>query len=48
MELNIKSLAISVSFCIAASGVPGSAVAQKKGEFATKDEAVSMVKKGVA
>jgi cytochrome c len=43
-----KLLAASTAFCIAALGASGSALAQKKGEFATKDEAVAMVKKGVA
>src|SRR5512132_308858 len=48
MKLNPKLLAASTAFCIAAIGAGGNALAQKKGEFATKDEAVAMVKKGVA
>lgn len=48
MEFNPKLLAVATAFCIAAIGASGSALAQKKGEFATKDEAVAMVKKGVA
>ena len=48
MKFNPKLLAASTLFCIAAFGVGGNALAQKKGEFATKDEAVAMVKKGVA
>jgi cytochrome c len=48
MKLNPKSLAASTVFCIAALGACNGALAQKKGEHATKDEAVSMVKKGVA
>ena len=48
MEINPKLLAAASVFCIAALGVSGHALAQKKGEFATKDEAVAMVKKGVA
>jgi cytochrome c len=49
MKLNPKLLAASTAFCIAALGAGGSALAQKKkAEFATKDEAVAMVKKGVA
>jgi len=48
MKFNPKLLAASTVFCIAAIGVGGNALAQKKGEFATKDEAVAMVKKGVA
>ena len=47
MKLNPKLLAASAAFCIAASGAASNALAQKKGEFATKDEAVAMVKKGV-
>src|SRR5258706_7517303 len=48
MMFKPKLVAVSTVFCIAASGVWGNALAQKKGEFATKDEAVAMVKKGVA
>ena len=48
MTLNPKLLAVSTAFCIAALGAGSNALAQKKGEFATKDEAVAMVKKGVA
>ena len=48
MKFNPKLLAASTAFCIAALGAWGNALAQKKGEFATKDEAVAMVKKGVA
>ena len=48
MKFNPKLLAASTVFCIATIGVWGNALAQKKGEFATKDEAVAMVKKGVA
>ena len=48
MKFSPKLVAASIIFCIAALGASGSALAQKKGEFATKDEAVAMVKKGVA
>jgi len=48
MKFNSKLMAVSTAFFIAAIGAGGSALAQKKGEFATKDEAVAMVKKGVA
>ena len=48
MKFNSKSLAASTAFCIAALGAGGNTLAQKKAEFATKDEAVAMVKKGVA
>jgi cytochrome c len=48
MKFNPKLLATSTAFCIAALGASGNALAQKKGEFATKDEAIAMVKKGVA
>ena len=48
MTLNPKLLAVSTAFCIATLGAGSNALAQKKGEFATKDEAVAMVKKGVA
>ena len=48
MESKSKLLAAAGAFCIAALVDSGHALAQKKGEFATKDEAVAMVKKGVA
>ena len=48
MKFSPKLVAASTAFCIAAFGASGNALAQKKGEFATKDEAVAMVKKGVA
>ena len=48
MKFNPKLLAAATAFCFAALGASGNALAQKKGEFATKDEAVAMVKKGVA
>jgi cytochrome c len=48
MKFNPQLLAASIAVSIAAIGAGGNAVAQKKGEFATKDEAVAMVKKGVA
>jgi len=54
MKFNMKLMAASTAFCMAALGAGGSALAQKKAEpqkkseFATKDEAVAMVKKGVA
>ena len=48
MKFNPKFLAFSTAFCIAALGAGGNALAQKKGEFATKEEATAMVKKGVA
>jgi len=48
MNFNLKLLAASIAVCVAALGAAGGALAQKKGEFATKDEAVAMVKKGVA
>jgi cytochrome c len=52
MKSNLKFLAASAALFIAVSGIGGNAVAQqkaqKKGEFATKDEAQAMVKKGVA
>jgi cytochrome c len=51
MKFNLKFLAASTALFIAASG-GGNALAQqkaqKKGEFATKEEAQAMVKKGVA
>ena len=48
MKFNSKLIAVSTAFFVAAIGAAGSALAQKKGEFATKDEAQAMVKKGVA
>jgi len=48
MKFDSKLMAVSTAFCIAAIGAAGSAIAQKKGEFATRDEAQAMVKKGVA
>ena len=48
MRIDPKLLAVSAVFCVTALGAAGNALAQKKGEFATKDEAVAMVKKGVA
>ena len=48
MKFNPKLLAASTAFCFAAIGVGGNALAQKKGERATKEEAQAMVKKGVA
>ncbi len=48
MKFNPKLLAASTAFCIAAIGAGGNALAQKKGERATKEEAQAMVKKGVA
>ena len=48
MRIEAKLLAVSAVFCVAALASPGNALAQKKAEFATKDEAVAMVKKGVA
>jgi len=48
MKFDPKFMAVSTAICIAALGAWGNALAQKKGEFATKDEAVAMVKKGVA
>jgi signal transduction histidine kinase len=48
MKLDPKLLVVCTAFCATALGASGSALAQKKGEFATKDEAVAMVKKGVA
>ena len=51
MKFNLKFLAASTALFIAASG-GGNALAQqkaqKKGEFANKEEAQAMVKKGVA
>ena len=48
MKFNSNLLIASAAFCVAGLGAAGNALAQKKGEFATKDEAVAMVKKGVA
>ena len=48
MKINPKLLVVSTVFSLAVLGAGGDALAQKKGEFATKDEAVAMVKKGVA
>ena len=48
MKFNPKLLAASTAFCIAAIGAGGNALAQKKGERASKEEAQAMVKKGVA
>ena len=48
MRFDTKFLAASAAFCIAAIGAGGNALAQKKAEFATKEEALAMVKKGVA
>ena len=42
------SRGLAVATCAAAVLFSGGALAQKKGEFASKDEAVAMVKKGVA
>jgi len=48
MKFNPQLLAASGAFCIAALTASSHVLAQKKGEFATKDEAIAMVKKGVA
>ena len=48
MRFDTKFLAASAAFCIAAIGAGGNALAQKKAEFASKDEAQAMVKKGIA
>ena len=48
MKLAIISRSLAAVTCAAVLAFAGSALAQKKGEFATKDEAVAMVKKGVA
>ena len=52
MKFDPKFLAATTAFCIAALGTGGNALAQqkaqKKAEFATKDEAQAMVKKGIA
>jgi len=48
MHLITVSRGLAAATCAAAVIFSGGALAQKKGEFATKDEAVAMVKKGVA
>ena len=48
MHLITVSRGLAAATCAAAVLFSGGALAQKKGEFATKDEAVAMVKKGVA
>jgi cytochrome c len=48
MKFNSILTGVSTAFCIAAIGAGGNALAQKKGERATKEEAQAMVKKGVA
>ena len=48
MNFNLKFLGASTAFCIAALGAGGHALAQKKAERANKDEAMAMVKKGIA
>ena len=48
MKINPQLLIASTVFSLAVLGAWSNALAQKKGEFATKDEAVAMVKKGVA
>jgi cytochrome c len=48
MKFNPQLVAAATAICIATFGAGGNALAQKKGESATKDEAVAMVKKGVA
>jgi len=48
MNFNPRLLAASTVICIAALGAGSNALAQKKGERASKDEAQAMVKKGVA
>ena len=52
MNFNLKLLAAASAFCIAALGAGGHAAAQqkaqKKAERASKEEALAMVKKGVA
>jgi cytochrome c len=50
MRINSRSVAAFVVFCVAAIGAGGNALAQKKDkpEFASKDEALAMVKKGIA
>lgn len=48
MNFNLKFLGATTALCIAALGAGGQALAQKKAERANKDEAIAMVKKGVA
>ena len=48
MNFNLKFLGASTAFCIAVLGAGGHALAQKKAERANKDEAMAMVKKGIA
>ena len=48
MEIRSMPLLSSVAFCVAALSIAGSALAQKKAEFATREEAQAMVKKGIA
>lgn len=48
MRIQTNRIAASAVACALALGFAGTAIAQKKAEFATKDEAVAMVKKGVA
>ena len=48
MKTHLRQSAIALAVCAASLGITGHALAQKKGEFATKEEAVAMVKKGVA
>jgi cytochrome c len=48
MQLTIISRSLAAATCAAALVFAGGALAQKKGERATKEEAQAMVKKGVA
>ena len=48
MKIQTNRIAASALACALALGFAGNAAAQKKAEFASKDEAVAMVKKGVA
>ena len=48
MNFKTNRIAASAVACALALGFAGTASAQKKAEFATKDEAVAMVKKGIA
>jgi signal transduction histidine kinase len=48
MKIQTNRIAASAVACALALGFAGNAAAQKKAEFATKDEAVAMVKKGIA
>lgn len=48
MKARTNRFAASTLACALALGFAGTAAAQKKAEFATRDEAVAMVKKGVA